>query len=281
MKIAIVTDIHHGKPHHTKRGDTALDQMARFADFVRDEAPDLVLDLGDRITDEDHDTDLRLAREVAEAFSDISVPTHHVCGNHDLYHLSADENAEILGQPATSEVLDLGAWQILLWRADARITWTQTRRGFDLPEHDYLWLSRQMAAAEKPSLVVSHVPVSGHSQIGNYYFEANPELATYPQSPRVRAALSQARAPVVCLAGHVHWNAVTQLDGIFHLTQQSLTESFTTAGAPAGAMGTLVVGDDLHWRVSGLDPFECRLTLSAQRWTPPLAPFPSARPNPG
>ena len=282
MKIAIVSDIHHGAPHHTKRGDTALDQMARFAEFVDTETPDLVLDLGDRITDKDQATDMRLAREVAQAFATLPTPIHHVCGNHDVYHLTPDENAEILGQSMSSEVLDLGAWQVLLWRADAKITWTETRRGFTLPEADYLWLSRQIMAAEKPTLVVSHVPVSGHSQIGNYYFQANPDVATYPQAPRVRAALGQAKVPVVCLAGHVHWNTATQIDGIWHLTQQSLTESFTTGGAPAGAMGTLVLGDDdVHWRVAGLDPFECRLTPSAQRWTPPLAPFPSARPQSG
>ncbi|MEL6169949.1 MAG: metallophosphoesterase, partial [Pseudomonadota bacterium] len=220
----------------------------------------------------------RLQEQVADAFTTISAPRYHVAGNHDLYHLTAEENANLLGQSVASEVIDLGAWQLLLWRADAKITWTETSRGFSLPETDYLWLSRQIVAAEKPSLIATHVPVSGHSQIGNYYFQANPDVAGYPQSPRVRAALAQAKVPVVCLAGHVHWNTVTQIDGIFHLTQQSLTESFTTGGTPAGAMAILELGDEISWHVSGLDPFACSFRPSATRWTPPLQPFLRTRP---
>ncbi len=272
MKIAIVADIHHGKPHHTKRGDRALDLMARFVDFVRAEMPDLVLDLGDRITDEDRETDLRLTREVADAFAAIEAPAYHVYGNHDRYFLSAEDNADILGQSMASQVIDAGPWQISLWRAESKITWNQTRRGFILPEADFLWLSGMIAMAEKPTLIGSHVPVSGYAQIGNYYFQANPDLAGYPEAPRVRATLSQARVPVVWLAGHVHWNTLAQIDGIYHLTQQSLTESFTT-GEPAAAWGSMEVNSEVHWKVHGLDPFEARISPKAHRWTPVLPPF--------
>lgn len=273
LRIAIVADIHHGAPSHTKRGDAALGLMADFAAWANAEAPDLVLDLGDRISDIDEATDLRLEAEVADAFGAVAAPVHHVCGNHDRDHLSVAQNEDILGQSLGNEVLDLGAWQVALWRADARICRDPGRRGFNLPEEDLLWLSRTVQAAEKPLLVVSHVPVSGHSQTGNYYFQRNPEYSRYPESDRVRLALAQARVPVVCLAGHVHWNTVTTVDGIPHLTQQSLTESFTTQGEPAGAWGMLTLGEDAHWRVHGRDPFEARVTPQVGRWTPALMPF--------
>ncbi|MBB96776.1 MAG: metallophosphoesterase-domain-containing protein [Rhodobacteraceae bacterium] len=273
LRIAIVADIHHGAPSHTKRGDTALPLLARFADFVAQEKPDLVLDLGDRISDVDEDTDLALETEVAQAFKAIEVPVHHVCGNHDRDHLSVAQNEEILGQALASEVLDMGDWQIALWRADARISRTAEHRGFRLPEADLLWLSRMVQAAQKPTLVVSHVPVSGHDQAGNYYFQRSPQYSTYPEAHRARAALAQARVPLVCLAGHVHWNTVTQLDGIPHLTQQSLTESFTTQGHPAEAWGLLTLTETVHWQVFGRDPFEARVTPHTGRWTPPLMPF--------
>ena len=276
MKIAIIADIHHGKSHHTKRGDVALALMDEFATFVRSNSPDIVLDLGDRISDEDKETDLKLMREVADALSAIDAPIYHVCGNHDRYHLSVEDNAEILGQPMTSEVIDAGEWQIALWRAEANITWTETWRGFKLPEQDFLWLSRTVASAEKPTLIVSHVPVSSYSQVGNYYFQENPDLAGYPESPRIRSALSQARVPVISLAGHVHWNTIAQIDGVYHLTQQSLTESFTT-GVPAAAWGIMDLHSDVHWKVHGLDPFEAIISPRAHRWTPHLAPFASKR----
>ncbi|KAA2314327.1 metallophosphoesterase-domain-containing protein [Pseudooceanicola sediminis] len=271
-RIAIVTDIHHGAPSHTKRGDTALDLLADFTRWANAEAPDLILDLGDRISDIDTPTDNRLEREVAEALSHLDAPIHHICGNHDRDHLGVADNEAILGTPLQSQVIDLGDWQLALWRADAKIHRNTATPGFDLPESDLLWLSRMAQQAEKPTLVASHVPVSGHSQIGNYYFQRNASVSTYPQADRARQALAQARVPVACIAGHVHWNTVTTVDGIPHMTQQSLTESFTTGGEPARAWGMLTLGKTLHWQVFGDDPFEARLT-PGRRWTPPLAPF--------
>lgn len=273
LRLAVVTDIHHGAPSHTKRGDTAAALMADFAAFTRDSGASHVLDLGDRISDIDHDTDLRLEHEVAEMFRSVPAPAWHINGNHDRDHLSVAQNEEILGQTLGHEVIDIEGWRILLWRADSKIH----REGvgsFQLPEADLLWLARQMQQADRPVLVCSHVPVSGHGQTGNYYFENNATLSTYPQADRARAALALARVPVVCLSGHVHWNTVTTVDGIPHLTQQSLTESFTTEGEPAGAMGLLELGEGtISWTVSGRDPFAVSLQPSARRWTPILPPF--------
>lgn len=273
VRIALVTDIHHGAPSHTKRGDTAASLMGEFARYVRDSGATHVLDLGDRISDIDHETDLRLEREVAEMFREVSSPVWHINGNHDRDHLSVAENEEILEQALEHETLDLEGWRIILWRADSRIH-RDTHQGFQLPESDLVWLAGQMQKADRPVLLVSHVPVSGHSQVGNYYFDRNEGHSTYPQAGRVRSVLAMARVPVVCIAGHVHWNTVTTVNGITHLTQQSLTESFTTAGDPAGAMGMLELGEGtLSWRVEGADPFAFSMRPDARRWTPVLPPF--------
>lgn len=273
LRLALVTDIHHGAPSLTKRGDTAADLMGEFARFVRDSGATHVLDLGDRISDIDHETDLRLEREVAEMFREVSSPVWHINGNHDRDHLSVAENEDILGQKLGHETHDLEGWRIILWRADSRIH-RNGHHGFHLPEPDLIWLAGQMQKADRPVLVASHVPVSGHSQVGNYYFDRNDSHSTYPQAERVRAALALARVPVVCLSGHVHWNTVTTVNGITHLTQQSLTESFTTAGEPAAAMGVLELGEGtLSWRVEGVDPFAFSMRPDARRWSPVLPPF--------
>lgn len=273
VRICIVADIHHGKPSATKRGDRALDLMAEFARFANDARPDLVIDLGDRISDENRETDLALQKEVAEAFRAIEAPLSHINGNHDRDHLAVTDNEEVLGQALAHQTMDIGDWRIALWRADALIRRGRGYSGFLLPEADLLWLSRTVQNADRPLLVVSHVPVSGHSQVGNYYFQRNPEVSTYPQADRARAALAQARVPVVCIAGHVHWNTITTVDGITHLTQQSLTESFTTQGEPAGAYGLLELGETVRWEVHGRDPIAHSFRPAAARWTPPLPPF--------
>jgi predicted phosphodiesterase len=273
VRICIVADIHHGKPSVTKRGDTALDLMGDFARFANDAAPDLVIDLGDRISDECRDTDLALEGEVAEAFRAVEAPVSHINGNHDRDHLSVADNESILGQTLAHQTIDIGDWRIALWRADSLIRRGAEYSGFLLTEGDLLWLSRTAQNADRPLLIVSHVPVSGHSQVGNYYFERNPEASTYPQADRARAALAHAKVPVVCVAGHVHWNTIIAVDGITHLTQQSLTESFTTQGEPAGAFGLLELAEAVRWEVHGRDPIAHSFRPQAVRWTPPLPRF--------
>jgi hypothetical protein len=273
LRLAVVADIHHGRPSTAKRGDRALPLMEEFTAFVRDAGVTHALDLGDRISDENKETDLRLAAEVAEAFRAITVPTWHLNGNHDRDHLSVADNEALLGQSLGHEVHDLEGWRIVLWRADTKIRRGPDHHGFLLTEPDLVWLAGTMQAADRPTLVVSHVPISDHSQCGNYYFQNNSASSTYPMAERARAALALARVPVVCLSGHVHWNTVTTVNGVVHLTQQSLTESFTTGGEAAGAMGVIELGETFRWEVAGDDPFAFSFRPTARRWTPPLPDF--------
>lgn len=272
-RIAVVADIHHGQQFVTKRGDRALDLMEDFAAFVTDQRADHVLDLGDRISDVDHDTDIRLETEVAEAFAAIATPTSHVCGNHDVAMLTVAENEQIFDKPMGHRTVDVGDWRIVLWGADATTLRSPSYTGYVLREADLVWLATTMQQADRPVLVVTHIPFSDHTQLGNYYFENNPTLATYPTGYRVRAALGLAKVPVVAMTGHVHRNTFIALDGITYLTQQSLTESFTTQGEPAGAMGIVELGDDVRWQVFGADPIELRFTPTTGRWAPPLPAF--------
>lgn len=282
VRIAIVTDIHHGRDHQTKKGTAALRLIEGFLAFVASEKPDLAIDLGDRISDVNADTDLGLEREVATALRPIGAPLHHICGNHDLEYLSVADNENILGQAMAHATIDIGDWRVVLWRADSRI---RRPGGFVFSEHDLVWLTEVVRAADRPLAIMSHVPVSGHSQIGNYYFERNPTASTYPQAENVRAVLRTAAVPVIWVAGHVHWNTLTFVDGIPHLTLQSLTETFTTHPEPAASWALLELGDTIAWKVFGQEPLEVRLPAAptTRRWVPPMPPFdqrPRVQPQP-
>lgn len=272
VRLCLVTDIHHGKPSFTKAGPAALGLMAEFRRFVDETRPNAVIDLGDRISDEARDSDLVLEAEIAEAFAPIGFPRFHIDGNHDRDHLTAGDNDRILGRSAHHETLDLGDWRLAVWRADARL---HRPAGFALIEADLLWLADVVRRADRPLVVVSHVPVSGHSQVGNYWFENNPQYATYPSADRIRAVLRQARVPVIWISGHVHWNTLTTVDGIAHITLQSLTETFTTQGEAAGAFALLELSDTVLWRVHGRDPFTWSADRAdlARRWMTPLPDF--------
>jgi len=58
----------------------------------------------------------------------------------------------------------------------------------------------------------------------------------------------------------VHWNTLTTVNGTPHLTLQSLTESFTTAGEPAASTALITINDDyLTYAVAALDPQRTRI----------------------
>ena len=274
LRLCLVADIHHGQDSFTKKGGAALPLLEEFTRFANDARPDAVIDLGDRISDVDAETDRRLEREVADGFRALQAPVFHICGNHDRDHLSVADNEEILGQDLSHRTVEMGAWTLVLWRADTRI---HRPGGFRLTEHDLSWLAEVVRSARRPLAVFSHVPLSGHSQIGNYYFERNPDSSTYPDggAARARRILAEARVPVTCFAGHVHWNTVTEVNGQPHFTLQSLTESFTTSPEPAGAYGLVEFSETIDWRVFGHDTFSARLSTveTVKRWVDPLPPF--------
>lgn len=273
LRLCLVADIHHGTDSFTKKGSAALPLLADFARFANETKPHFVIDMGDRISDVDTETDKRLEAEVADGFKAIEAPILHICGNHDRDHLSVADNEAILGQSLANQTIDVGDWTLVIWRADSKI---HRPGGFVMTEADLLWLAGVVRTATRPLAIFSHVPISGHDQTGNYYFERNPDASTYPGgADRARAILATARVPVACFSGHVHWNTLTMSNGQPHFTLQSLTESFTTHPEPAGSYALLELGDAIDWQVFGKDTFAARINAAetARRWVTPLPPF--------
>ena len=124
MKIAIITDIHHGPQSHTKEpGWDALQVMRDCIWHAGEQGADLLLDLGDRISDTTREADRQVAAEVAATFATFNGPRYHVLGNHDVATMSIADNEEILGQSMQSAVVDLGEARLILWQPGVKIEW--------------------------------------------------------------------------------------------------------------------------------------------------------------
>ena len=273
LRLALVTDIHHGPPTKTKRGDEALPLLHKFVDFANDWGADLVVDLGDRISDKDNETDRRLTADVAGAFQRVSIPRRHLAGNHDLEFMTRQDGEELLGTSLTSESLDINGFHLVFWQAGVKY---DRQDGFSLTDGDIQWLADDLAATDRPAIVFSHVPLDGALMTGNFYFEANQHCSQYGETEEIRRVLREAGNVVLCVAGHVHWNKANSVDGIPYLSLQSLTESFTTAPAPAGAWSTIEIGEDIHWQCHGADPLDVRMPIG-HGWVPPLPSFDELR----
>ena len=191
-------------------------------------------------------------------------------GNHDVKFLTVDDNEEILGQPARSHGVAVGGWRIVVWQADVAM-------GADhvptLTDGDLAWLEDELASSDRPTVICTHVPLDAASMTANFYYDANPEYATYRNVGDAQRLIVEAGNVAACLAGHVHWNHLSRLGGIPFVTIQSLTEGFTTAGEAAASWALLELANDLRWTGFGLDPIEVRAPLGGVGWTEPLPPF--------
>ncbi|CAL77914.1 hypothetical protein; Putative hydrolase [Bradyrhizobium sp. ORS 278] len=277
-RIAVIGDIHHGRDTPTKRGSRALPLLQQFVAKVNAENIDTVIDLGDRISDEDPERDRLLQSDVAMSFAELRASHHHVSGNHDVAMLTLDDNEAIFDLPSGSRQRIIGHVRCVFWQPDVRLAPT---RGFRLSAGDLDALADLLGQDDRPTLLVSHVPLSGHAQHGNYYFEANPGHATYAELDQIRATMAHAPCPIVALAGHVHWNTLTTVDGTPHITLQSLTETFISGDA-AEAFGVLdIEGDELRWVVRGREPVSIVLPWpkTKSRWRSPLPRFVDAAPT--
>jgi hypothetical protein len=265
MRLAIVTDIHHGRVTFVKQGLRALGLLAAGLARAKEAGVDAVVELGDRISDLDEAADFALESEVGRVFAESGLVRHHICGNHDRAHLSAARNAQALGAELGTRAVDLGDVRLVFWEPDVALSRT---KGFSLAPGDLDGLRGLLAQSARRTILFSHAPLSGHSMRGNYWFENNPAHATYAEADAIRAVLAEAPCSLIAIAGHVHWNSFAEVDGVRHLTLHSLTDSAYSDPEPSGAFGRLTIdGERAHWKVEGLAPLELGF------------PFPRAKPE--
>jgi 3',5'-cyclic-AMP phosphodiesterase len=249
LRLGVVTDIHHGPDSATLRGSAAPEALRRCLDALRGWAPDVLVDLGDRLTDETPEVDLQRLRTIAALFDASGMRREHLRGNHDV--LPPEVQEELLGGPVTSRSLDLAGWHLVFLDAfDGSI-------GGVLTGETLAWFEADLGATSLPTIVFSHPPLDGQPLIGNPSFEVEYAAHAHPQghelARRIMAASGRVRLAV---NGHAHWNHEVVVAGVPHLTVQSLVAR-TVAGLEAGSYAIVELDDRSHRvRVFGGEPDE-------------------------
>ena len=274
LKLAIISDIHYGPNTFTKIGEKAHELTESFIEAVNAADYDLVVELGDRVTDVDQSTDIQSLIAVADLFRSCSVPCQHLLGNHDMVNMGREENEDILQCDMNSTYLDTDVVRLIFWRPEVRI---KKGIGFPLLSDDLEWLEETLNTAPNKAVIFNHVPISGHSQYGNYYFQNNHEFSTYPEYERILELAVQNLNTAAWISGHVHWNTFNNMNGIPMITIQSLTECFTTYPNPSGAWAEVEISENqITCQIKGIDPLSISAPLidrNIAAWHPPLGVF--------
>ena len=268
LKLALITDIHHGPSEHGKQGDEALSLLEDFVTASNLYKPDLVIDMGDRIRDIDREGDFVLEQEVISILNKLNAPHVHLLGNHDLEHLSREDNEAALGVSVASQSRDIKDYHLVFWQPNARFP------DFIATPEQLSWLKNDLASTTLPSLIFTHAPFSDAAMHSHYYFQNAPKShAGYQNSQEIRQIIDSNANVTACLSGHVHWNSLNTINGTHYLTLQSLTESFTTQGQAAQSWAWLELSDKLHLKVEGKDPFEVILAkkVAGTHWRAALS----------
>ncbi len=247
LRLAIITDLHCGRDTGNVKGPLALEILEEFVAAVHDFEPDMVLELGDRLTDESPDLDRARLLEVARVFKRLPYPRHHLNGNHDL--LPKAEQEAILEANLGNHVAEIGGWRLLFLE-----TFNQTTGG-ELEPQTLEWLEAQLSASDLPVVVFTHQPLHGEWLRGNPYFETDFRLHACPGgADAARAMLERSPNVRLCVSGHAHWNDHRVVNGIPYITLLSATESHWTTPSPSRAYAILSLSDEISVEVRGLAP---------------------------
>lgn len=228
LVLALVTDLHFG-PQASFGGKLrkltgeapALTRafVARMNEVVR---PDLVVNLGDDIEDEDLEADRERYGACVGTLRGVRAELFHVAGNHDLIHLREGDLLAAWGRPEIQRLhysFDRGGFHFAVLH-------TRERKDVDITvgAEQLRWLAEDLASTSLPTVVLMHHSAAEQDLRGNRWFEGSPHICLVAERRELRALFGQHRVLAV-FNGHLHWNHLDVIDGIPYVTVQSLIEN--------------------------------------------------------
>lgn len=247
LVIALVSDLHFG-PEASFGGKLrkltgAAPALARaFVERMnRDVRPDIVMNLGDDIEDEDLDADRARYGACVKILRGVDAELFHVAGNHDLIHLGEDDLLRAWARPEVTSLhyaFDRGGFHFVVLH-------TRERKDVDVSVGDaqLAWLAEDLAGTNLPTVVLMHHSAADQDLRGNRWFEESPHLCLVRERRRLRALFAR-HGVLAVLNGHLHWNHLDVIEGVPYVTLQSLIENLDddAPGRPAAAHAIVRLG---------------------------------------
>ncbi|MDI1444727.1 metallophosphoesterase [Polyangium sp. 6x1] len=241
LTLSLITDLHFGpeagfagKLRKLTRSAPGLTKafVARMNDVVH---PDLVVNLGDDIEDEDHDADLARYTACVNLLRGTQAELVNVAGNHDTAHLAPAELLSVWQRPDLDRLyhsFDRGGFHFIVLHTRER-----KDRDVTVGEDQLRWLREDLASTSAPTVVLMHHSAADQDLRGNRWFEGAPHICLVEERRALRAILRESGLVRAVFNGHLHWNHLDVIDGIPFITLQSLIENLDedAPGRPAAA----------------------------------------------
>ena len=229
MKIAIINDVHVGKPLECKGVIRAASHLAQEAlprllkKIVQLHQPDLIVNLGDLIRSESKEYDLKLYRQALVPFQSLNCPVLHLLGNHDIKQMSTSE-VEKLWQAAGFQQKSYGIQEInglaIIWLGIA----CQPEREYKhtLPEIQVDWLRDTLRQLKMPALIFTHCAIDDQDVNGNFFYEGY-ELKDkrgffLENYPAIQTLISDSNSVLMVIQAHLHYFHSKLIDQVPYIT---------------------------------------------------------------
>jgi Icc protein len=270
VRLAVITDIHHGRPAANARGCRIEDEFQTFVQWLADNKPDYVIEMGDRTSGKTRDEDAVYMQDVVRRFQDVPEPKIHMMGNHDADFFTFEENGAFLNRPMQSHSIDIGGFHLVFWQADVRLD--ESKRGMAGPSDANLeWLSQDLQSTDLKTVIFSHVPLNATCSTVNPYMDLHKAVCWgfYLRQQEIQDVIGKGRHVVACINGHAHLPAWSRLDGIHYLTVPAYGEAMATWPQVSAAFADVLLNEnDMAVKIHGRDPLEFRFSFKqrGQHW---------------
>jgi 3',5'-cyclic-AMP phosphodiesterase len=115
LTIGLITDIHAGLDNQYIRGSVALQLVDEALSEVMKHKPALLIELGDRTNDDSLNIRRNNIAELGKRFTSLSIPRHHLLGNHDF--LPREEQEQLLQTSLKNHSIVVEGWQLVFYIA--------------------------------------------------------------------------------------------------------------------------------------------------------------------
>lgn len=238
LRIGVITDVHAGCDHGSQLGSHALLLLEEFLREMGRFNPDLVVDLGDRINNVNRAEDALHLRELI-ARTHLLRHLRYVPGNHDLVHLTLEENEAITKQPQGNRCEMWQGWPVLFLNTETADQPNLKRLLADV-SHPAGGSKENGARGDRILLVFSHRPLVPVPLTRNPLFPSDE-----PQNPSWGTALVHELVELgwvpFCVNGHLHWNHVLTGRSFTQVTVGALVETWESRGKPSGSFAEVIV----------------------------------------
>jgi 3',5'-cyclic-AMP phosphodiesterase len=248
MKLGIITDIHAGLDNDYIKGSLALKLLDEALEGLSLEHPSMLIELGDRTNDDSLEIRQNNVTELGKRFSSLSIPRHHLLGNHDF--LPREEQEHLLNTQLNNHSVVVEGWQLIfLYSFNGMV------KG-ELTQEDLAWLEQTLASSTLPAIVFTHQPLDGVPTHGNILFDAIPHYLTPTGHEKARAIMEASGKVKLAINGHTHWNHLERVNGISYLSLTAITPLVKSKEMTTAYSVLISDGDAITINVYGREPAE-------------------------